>query len=78
MGEILESYDFGAGTGRYNWDELFDGRIHKLTGGEGGDFTTKPSSLVASARKQATKRNMNLRIRTDGNDVVLQATSSSA
>lgn len=72
MARQLEDYDFGASNSRYNWDQYFDGNIYELTMGE--DFTAKPSSVVASARKAAGKANKTLKIRTDGEKVVLQAT----
>lgn len=73
MAEVLNDYDFSsAGTGRYNWDELLDGQIRKMVGGE--DFKVKTTSFITSAKKAANKRNKGLNIRTDGSDVVLQAT----
>jgi hypothetical protein len=74
MAEVLDSYDFSAGSaGRYNWDEILDGQIRKMIGGE--DFTVKTTSFITSAKKAAQKRGKNLNVRTDGSDVVLQATS---
>ena len=73
MAEVLDSYDFGAATGRYPWDEWLDGQIRRLVGGT--DFEVKATSLITSAKKQANKRGKGLNVRTDGNDVVLQATS---
>lgn len=72
MAEVLDSYDFNAGgTGRYDWDTIMDGQIRKMVGGE--DFTVKTTSFITSAKKAANKRNKGLNVRTDGNDVVLQA-----
>lgn len=72
MAQQVDSFDFGKQSAKYNWDEYMDGNIWRLQ--HGTDFTAKPSSVIASARKYASKNNKTLQIRTDGEDVVLQAT----
>ena len=72
MAEVLDSYDFGASAGRYPWDEWLDGQIRKLE--HGTDFDVKPTSFLTTAKKQANKAGKTLKSRTDGNDVVIQAT----
>lgn len=72
MAEVLDSYDFATNASRYPWDEWMDGQIRKLVGGK--DFQVKTTSLITSAKKAAAKRGKGLNVRTDGNDVVLQAT----
>lgn len=71
MATTLESFDFTDGRGKHNWDLWLDGQIWRLTKGE--DFDSKPSSLRASAAKQADNRNKDLRFNVDGDTVVLQA-----
>jgi len=65
-------FDFGATPGRYDWDSLMDGTIWRMV--HGTDFDVKPTSFITSAKKAANKRGKGLRIRQDGDDVVLQAT----
>jgi len=46
---------------RYNWTDWLDGKPTQLFPGE--DFTSKPETLINSARAQAKRRDGNVRTR---------------
>jgi hypothetical protein len=54
----------------YPWTEWFDGRIHELHPGE--DFDCPPVSLERVIRTSANRRGMKVRVRIDGENVVVQ------
>lgn len=55
---------------KYDWDSLFDGRVHALSQAEFGDVYV----FRNSAHKQATRCGLNLRTAYINGEFVLQAT----
>lgn len=77
MPEQLETFEFTGAGSRYDWDALLNGSIWRLT--HGTDFNAKPTSFLATVRKQASKRNMDIRSQVEGdNSLVIQATPRTA
>lgn len=62
------------GGSRYPWDQLLDGSTWELVKGE--DFTSRPQTIISSARTQARRRGGSVRTRLfvgpDRTAVVLQ------
>ena len=80
MAKILDSFPTNARNSKYNWDEIFDGRVHALT--EGEDFTVDSHSFRGAL--QAAKRRMGVEVRTTKQEqngktvIVVQMISSAA
>lgn len=74
MPTILKEFEFKAaatfGHAKYDWDQLLDGQIYKLT--KGVDFDCKPLTMAMLIRKNAERRNVKVRISRDGDTMVIQ------
>lgn len=78
MATVLKSYDWSivSRTNKrersrsYPWNDWFDGRIWQLE--QGTDFDGPPASLERVIRTSANRRQIKVRIRIDGEIVVLQ------
>lgn len=75
MSEILDSFDFGrSGTrSKYDWDELFDGKIRRLTEDDFGGSQLK--YLPYRIRAIAKKRGVGVRVKMNSKEgtVTMQA-----
>lgn len=72
--QSLDSFEFSARNTRrsmYDYDTLLDGRIWKMT--EGVDFDCKKSSMVFLIRKEAKRRNIEVKVANVPDGIVLQA-----
>jgi hypothetical protein len=78
MATVLKSYDWQkisrsnkrSRSRSYPWGEWFDGRIWQLE--QGTDFDGPPASLERVIRTSANRRKIKVRIRIDGEQVILQ------
>jgi hypothetical protein len=72
MAQTIDSFEFSGRNAKHDWDSWLDGQIWELEAGT--DFTSKPSSLRASAVKQAGNKGKSLKFQVrDNGNVVLQA-----
>lgn len=73
MAEVIEEFSAGGRTrtGKYAWDNWFDGKIWKLTKGE--DFEVPIGSFSASATGAAKSRGLKLERRIVGDSIELRA-----
>ena len=75
MAEIIEDFGkitHGGKKNKYPYDEWFDGQVRKLT--RGTDFDVVPMNFVQCMLQAAYRRRVVLKIRRDGNIVIMQAT----
>ena len=73
MAHRLDSYDFppGGRSGKYPWDEWFDGHVWRLIGGE--DFQTPVRNFRRQAISAAQRRGLKAQTAVKDGDVILRA-----
>lgn len=72
MKQVTESIEWGrGGKAIYDWDTILNGNTWALTKGE--DFECSVDGFRSAARNAATKRNVAIRTKIEGDTVIVMA-----
>lgn len=72
MEKVTEKVEWGrGGKARYDWDTILNGEVWALA--HGSDFDCTPDGFRSAARNAATKRNLSVRTKIEGDTVIVMA-----
>lgn len=72
MEKVTQDIEWGqGGKARYDWNTILNGEVWALRKGE--DFDCTPEGFRSAARNAATKRELSLRTKMDGDTVIVMA-----
>lgn len=71
MKEVKDFAFEDSSRNKYDWDTILNGKVWKLENGK--DFKCSTKSMAALAKMTAKGRNLKIKTKVDGDDLVLQA-----